>query len=136
MSPVGSFATQVQLRYWLLHCAVSAVLQQLPWLLWLPFSTHGQLVLAVWLQLPYFRAATLIAIRLTPVGRVLLRYIGDGSGAPLLAAGADAASPVAAGSGGRQVHSPLRSPRANALYSKRLLEQPPKAEAEKKLHDD
>ena len=55
----------MQLRYWLLHCAVSAVLQQLPWLLWLPFSTHGQLVLAVWLQLPYFRAATLIAIRLS-----------------------------------------------------------------------
>ena len=26
--------------------------------------------------------------------------------------------------------------RSNALYSKRLLEQPPKAEAEKKPHDD
>lgn len=127
----AAYACQVQLRYWLLHCAASALLQQLPWLLWLPFATHAQIVLAVWLQLPYFRAATLLFLQLTPVGRLLLRYTaGDApaAGAPLLTFKGDAGSPA---SGTQTAASrQARSPRANATYSKRL--QPERQPNEKK----
>jgi len=122
----AAYATQVQLRYWLLHCALAAALQQLPWLLWLPFSTHAQMMLAVWLQLPYFRAASLVMLQLMPVGRALLRVTSGGAAGDtrLLAAGSDATpsgTPSKAAPGeGRHA----RSPRANAIYSTRLQQQP------------
>ena len=117
MAAEAAYSSQVQLRYWLVHCVIAAILDQLPWLRWIPFSTHAQMVLAVWLQLPYFRAATLFLLHLTPFGRFLL----GGSGVRVLndlqaANGANASPPPENPKALRHT----RSPRANAIYSKRL----------------
>jgi hypothetical protein len=123
MATHAAYASQVQLCYWLLHCALAALLDQLPWLLWLPFSTHVRMLIAVWLQLPYFRAATMLMLQLTPFGRALLRLTGGSASdnaRVLTASGAPATPPHASPSAIRHT----RSPRANAIYSKRLQQQP------------
>lgn len=123
MAVQAAYSSQVQLCYWLLHCALAAVIDQLPWVLWLPFSTHARMLIAVWLQLPYFRAATMLLLQLTPFGRALLRMTGGGphDGAPLVTVSGAPATPTHASPSALR-HT--RSPRANAIYSKRLQQQP------------
>jgi len=123
MAVQAAYSSQVQLCYWLLHCALAAVIDQLPWVLWLPFSTHARMLIAVWLQLPYFRAATMLLLQLTHFGRALLRMTGGGphDGTPLVTVSGAPATPTHASPSALR-HT--RSPRANAIYSKRLQQQP------------
>jgi len=87
-----------RLWYWLAHAALVAAIGFLaPLLRWLPLTTHLQLLIVLWLQLPYFRHST-IALR-----RLLKR-------APPPGADADATPDGGA-----------RAARSNALYSARLL---------------
>ena len=82
----------------LAHAALVAAIGFLaPLLRWLPLTTHLQLLIVLWLQLPYFRHST-IALR-----RLLKR-------APPPGADADATPDGGA-----------RAARSNALYSARLL---------------
>ena len=62
-----------ELRYWLAYCTLRFALRVFtPVLAWLPFVTHIQLLLVLWLQLPFFRGAARIlgtVVRLLRGGR-------------------------------------------------------------------
>ena len=90
-----------QLHYWLAYAALCAAIRVLqPILNWVPFVTHLQLLTVLWLQLPFLRAATQVFTQLL---------------SPLQRSGARSAANEGEGEA-------ARAPRANALYSSRLLD--------------
>ena len=101
-------ACMAQLRYWLSYALLRGALWLLhPLLRWVPLLTHMQLIAVLWLQLPFFRAATRLmaaAYRVVrPSGWYDRAALGDASGAD----DADAAPGT-------------HAPRPNALYSAAL----------------
>ena len=96
-----------QLRYWLSYTLLRGGLWAFqPLLSWVPFMVHIQLLGVLWLQLPFFRAATRVLA-------IVLRTLRGGGGG---AAGGDEAAAAAVAAPG----SGERTSRPNALYSDRL----------------